>query len=93
MSEKDKEMEDVLVQYKEGIRKRLMEQISRQIKFSPHIGMRTVIDMQINQEVEKLRKLQDKAEDEEQYNVADAFGSLADQWVHEVKEEFYRRYG
>ena len=69
---------------RETIEARVREQIQRHLSISPHSDPQKILELQIGQEREELLKMQQKLEEQEKYEAADAIEMLADEWLPEL---------
>lgn len=81
------ESDNTIAQIRVVIEQRVNEQLERQRKVSPNIDPRTVVDMQIQQEKERLEK---KLDAEESPAMAEAFKALL-AWLPELARELKGR--
>lgn len=81
------ESNDVLAQIRGAIEQRINEQLERQRRVSPNIDPRTVVDMQIQQEKERLEKA---LETEESPAMAKALKALLD-WLPQFAKKLKGR--
>ena len=88
----------VSAEYRKEMEGKIKEEIARRSRVSSHVDIRAAVEYQIEQERERLRKLQDKMEEQDDL---DASNLNANRAVHnflintlsEFEKEFIARYG
>ena len=79
-----------LGELKTGIKKRTAEQMERHQRVDPNVSREQVLDIQLDQEREKLLGLAEKFEEDGQDRLAEFCRILADEWLSELRVELLR---
>ncbi len=83
--------DDLIATLRTQIEGRLREQLQRHQKINPHSDWRQIVDIQINQECERLERMSKKFEDQGQQAVADVVHSLIDDYLPELSQQLKKR--
>ena len=83
--------DDVLAQLKAVIEKRVREQLVRHHQIDPTIDRQKIVDIQIRQEHERLVRLGEKSEENDQDELAEVARILAEEWLPSFAQELKRR--
>ena len=83
--------DDWLSNFRSQIEQRLREQLERHQKINPYSDRRQIIDIQINQERERLELNADKADDEGKHVIAEIIRELSDDYLPELARDLKRR--
>ena len=79
--------DDVLAQLRATIEGRVREQLARHQRVDPNMDPRRVVDIQIEQERERLEGMRDKFENQGKDDLAEAVRILADEWLRQLSRE------
>lgn len=84
-------VDDVIAEIQATIERRVREQLARHFRVDPNIEPRKVVDIQIEQERERLDRMAEKFENDGKDNLAEFVRVLADEWLPEFSQELKRR--
>ena len=84
------EGDELLLDLRAGVEKRIREQLARHTRVSPNIDYNAVVDIQMDQETERLERIYEKFDDEGQAAPADFVRVLIDDWLPELASRLKR---
>ena len=82
---------DALEQMKKSIEERVLDQARRHTRAGSHADWAQVVDIQIDQEKEKLAQLADEMEDQGKFQECQLVHKLVDEWLPSLAKEFRSR--
>ncbi len=72
---------ELLTRIRREIESKIQEQIDRHQRVNPHADTRQIVELAKSQEQEKLLRLAEESEDEGNDTIAEAFRTLANDWL------------
>ena len=82
--------DDFMAELRSDIEQRVREQLARHQRVDPTVELSQVVDIQIDQEREKLERKIEKLEDEGKDEVAEGLNLVID-WLSELAQDLKRR--
>jgi hypothetical protein len=82
--------DDFILEVRAGIEARVRDQLKRHLSINPNGDPRRVVDIQMDQEREKLERLAQRYEEEGNENAADACRSIIE-WLSDLAQQLKRR--
>ncbi len=80
--------DDFFAELRAGIEQRVREQFERHLRIDPNADPSRIVEIQIEQEREKLERAHQKFEDAGQEKFAEVTRALIDDWLPMLSKEF-----
>ena len=81
--------DELIESFRSLLRENLRKQVVRHARIDPNVDPRRIVDIQIEQETEKLQRLADEKDGEGEYKQRDLFEGLIE-WLPELVPELVR---
>jgi hypothetical protein len=91
MAEDETDADEILGKLRRDIEQRVREQLARHLAIAPHADLARIVDIQIEQEKERLNKMADKFEEQDNLNLVEFTELLIDGWLPQLAKQIKQR--